>query len=151
MVTGLVIGIPYFVWHLMFWVGTHFINIKEGFTPRGLSLRDILEIPPPITEQNKDEYLEELSKIKESEDWIKKHSVENESDISENKTVQSHNISDKQVLSNFFEAIIEIFGPVILFFILLPALAIILFAFFLYELVGFHAFPFGWNIVTDKN
>ena len=106
-------------------------------------MRDILEIPPPITEQNKDEYLEELSKIKHSEDWIKKHSVENESDISENKTVQNHNISDKQVLSNFFEAIIEIFGPVILFFILLPALAIILFSFLLYELGGFHAFPFG--------
>ena len=102
-----------------------------------------MEIPPPITEQNKDEYLEELSKIKHSEDWIKKHSVENESDISENKTVQNHNISDKQVLSNFLEAIIEIFGPVILFFIILPALAIILFGFFLYELGGFHAFPFG--------
>ena len=106
-------------------------------------MRDVLEIPAPITEQNKDEYLEELSKINESEDWIKKHSVENKSSINENKIVQNHNISDKQVLSNFFEAIIENFGPVILFFILLPALAIILFAFFLYELGGFHAFPFG--------
>ena len=106
-------------------------------------MRDILEIPPPITEQNKDEYLEELSKIKHSEDWIKKHSVENEFDINENKIVQNHKINDTQVLSNFFEALFEILGPVIVFFILLPALAIILFAFFLYELGGFHAFPFG--------
>ena len=106
-------------------------------------MRDILEIPPPITEQNKDEYLEELSKIKHSEDWIKKHSVENVFDINENKIVQNHKINDTQVLSNFFEALFEILGPVIVFFILLPALAIILFAFFLYELGGFHAFPFG--------
>ena len=106
-------------------------------------MRDVLEIPPPITEQNKDEYLEELSKIKRSEDWIKKHSVENESEINENKIVQNHKTSDIQVLSNFFEALFEILGPVIVFFILLPALAIILFAFFLYELGGFHAFPFG--------
>ena len=102
-----------------------------------------MEIPPPITEQNKDEYLEELSKIKHSEDWIKKHSVENVFDINENKIVQNHKINDTQVLSNFFEALFEILGPVILFFILLPALAIILFGFFLYELGGFHAFPFG--------
>ena len=102
-----------------------------------------MEIPPPITEQNKDEYLEELSKIKHSEDWIKKHSVENVFDINENKIVQNHKINDTQVLSNFFEALFEILGPVILFFILLPALAIILFAFFLYELGAFHAFPFG--------
>ena len=31
---------------------------------RGLYLKDVLEIPPPITEQNKDKYLEDLSKIK---------------------------------------------------------------------------------------
>ena len=31
---------------------------------RGLDLKDVLEIPPPITEENKDRYLEELTKIK---------------------------------------------------------------------------------------
>tara|TARA_B100000886_G_scaffold210552_1_gene145749 strand:- start:95 stop:340 length:246 start_codon:yes stop_codon:yes gene_type:complete len=41
-----------------------------------LGLRDILEIPPPITEENKDEYLEELSKITEADDWIKRHSTQ---------------------------------------------------------------------------
>ena len=39
-------------------------------------MRDILEIPPPITEENKDEYLEELSKITEADDWIKRHSTQ---------------------------------------------------------------------------
>ena len=121
------------------------MNIKEGFTPRGLSLRDILEIPPPITEQNKDKYLEELSKIKESEDWIKKHSVENKSSINENKIVQNHDISDKQVLSNFFEAIIEIFGPIVFLFIIVPILAMVLLSImvFLDFPSGIRSFPFG--------
>ena len=108
-------------------------------------MRDILEIPPPVTEQNKDKYLEELSKIKESEDWIKKHSVENKSSINENKIVQNHDINDKQVLSSFFEAIIEISGPLIFFFIILPILAIILFSTMLfYDFPsGIRSFPFG--------
>ena len=40
---------------------------------RGLDLKDVLEIPPPITEENKDRYLEELSKITEADDWIERH------------------------------------------------------------------------------
>ena len=105
----------------------------------------IRDSPPPITEQNKDKYLEELSKIKESEDWIKKHSVENKSSINENKIVQNHDISDKQVLSNFFEAIIEILGPLVFLFIILPILAMILLSImvFLDFPSGIRSFPFG--------
>ncbi len=36
-----------------------------------------LNIPPPITEENKDRYLEELSKITEADDWIERHSTQN--------------------------------------------------------------------------
>ena len=112
---------------------------------RGLDLKDVLEIPAPITEQNKDKYLEELSKIKESEDWIKKHSVENKSSINENKIVQNHDINDKQILSNFFEAIIEVLGPLVFLFIILPILAIILFCIMLFLDFpsGIRSFPFG--------
>tara|TARA_B100001989_G_scaffold159287_1_gene114094 strand:- start:18 stop:359 length:342 start_codon:yes stop_codon:yes gene_type:complete len=112
---------------------------------RGLDLKDVLEIPAPITEQNKDEYLEELSKIKESEDWIKKHSVENKSSINENKIVQNHDINDKQILSNFFEAILEIFGLITFLLIILPILAIILFSIMLFLDFpsGIRSFPFG--------
>ena len=112
---------------------------------RGLDLKDVLEIPPPITEQNKDEYLEELSKIKESEDWIKKHSVENKSSINENKIVQNHDINDKQILSNFFEAIIEISVRTTFLLIILPILAIILFSIMLFLDFpsGIRSFPFG--------
>ena len=108
-------------------------------------MRDVLEIPPPVTEQNKDKYLEELSKIKESENWIKKHSVENESSINEKKIVQSHHINDKQILLNYFEAIIEISGPIIFFLIILPILAMILFSIMLFLDFpsGIRSFPFG--------
>ena len=41
----------------------------------GESLRELLEIPPPVTEENKVEYLQELERISEAENWIEKHSV----------------------------------------------------------------------------
>ncbi|RPG77309.1 MAG: hypothetical protein CBE08_000580 [Euryarchaeota archaeon TMED248] len=34
-----------------------------------------LDIPAPVLEENKDEYLQEISEIAEAEDWIKKHSI----------------------------------------------------------------------------
>ena len=34
-----------------------------------------LSIPDPVLEENRDQYLEELAKISEAEDWIEKHSV----------------------------------------------------------------------------
>ena len=45
-----------------------------------------LNIPPPITEENKDRYLEELSKITEADDWIERHSTQNNQH--EVKTIQ---------------------------------------------------------------
>ena len=44
----------------------------------------VLKIPPPILEENRDEYLEELSSIKQAEDWVEKHSVEDYSNRSVN-------------------------------------------------------------------
>lgn len=35
----------------------------------------MVEIPPPVVKKDKTEYLEELSKIAEAEQWIKKHSA----------------------------------------------------------------------------
>ena len=87
------------------------MNIKEGFTPRGLSLKDILEIPPPITEENKDRYLEELSKIAEADDWIERHSIENKSNQDVNKTEQQHRdvkTSFKEELPLFVQFIIDV-------------------------------------------
>ena len=36
----------------------------------------MLRIPPPVLEENRTEYLEELSEIKQAEDWVEKHSSE---------------------------------------------------------------------------
>tara|TARA_Y100000768_G_scaffold229428_1_gene173250 strand:- start:432 stop:809 length:378 start_codon:yes stop_codon:yes gene_type:complete len=35
-------------------------------------------IPPPVTKKNKAEYFEELSNLKKADEWIKKHSVAEE-------------------------------------------------------------------------
>ena len=35
----------------------------------------MVEIPPPVVKKDKTEYLEELSKIAEAEQWIEKHSA----------------------------------------------------------------------------
>ena len=104
-----------------------------------------LNIPTPVTEENRDQYLEELCKISEAENWVEKHSVEYKSSINENKIMQNHHINDKQVLLNFFEAFFEISGPIILFLIILPILAIILFSIMLfYDFPsGIRSFPFG--------
>ena len=37
-----------------------------------------MEAPPPVTEQNKDRYLEELYKFTEADDWIERHSTQNQ-------------------------------------------------------------------------
>ena len=122
------------------------MNISQYFSLKGaVVLERLVKIPPPVLKENETEYLEELSKIKESEDWIKKHSVENESSINENKIMQNHHINDKQALLNFFEAIIEISVPIIFFLIILPILAIILFSIMLFFDFpsGIRSFPFG--------
>ena len=36
-----------------------------------------LDIPPLVTEENRDQYLEDLSKISEAENWVEKHSIQN--------------------------------------------------------------------------
>ena len=87
---------------------------------RGLDLRDILEIPPPITEENKDRYLEELSKITEADDWIERHSIENKSNHEVDKTEQQHRdvkTSFKEELPLFVQFVIDV--CIFLFFIVL--------------------------------
>lgn len=39
-----------------------------------------LNIPEPVTGHNKAEYLEELSKTREADEWIEKHSTRNKQD-----------------------------------------------------------------------
>lgn len=39
-----------------------------------------LDIPEPVTGHNKAEYLEELSKTREADEWIERHSTRNKQD-----------------------------------------------------------------------
>ena len=92
---------------------------------RGLDLKDVLEIPAPITEQNKDEYLEELSKIKESEDWIKKHSAQNNGNQEEIRIIQIDNPADVKIVYWIFIAIAISVVSLIFAVYCLPALIVI--------------------------
>ena len=88
-------------------------------------MRDVLEIPAPITEQNKDEYLEELSKIKESEEWIKKHSAQNNGNQEEIRIIQIDNSADGKIVYRIFIAIVISVVSLIFAVYCLPALIVI--------------------------
>ncbi len=61
-----------------------------------------LEIPPPITEENKDQYLVELSKISEAESWVEKHSIENNGNQEEIRIIQVENSKTDNFWTKFF-------------------------------------------------
>ena len=88
-------------------------------------MRDVLEIPPPITKENKDKYLEDLSKIKESEDWIKKHSTQNNNNQEEIRVIQIDNSADGKIVYRIFIAIAISVVSLIFAVYCLPALIVI--------------------------
>ena len=88
-------------------------------------MRDVLEIPPPITKENKDKYLEDLSKIKESEDWIKKHSAQNNGNQEEIRVIQIDNSADEKIVYRIFIAIAISVVSLIFAVYCLPALIVI--------------------------
>ena len=93
-----------------------------------ISMENDLAIPPPITEENKDRYLAELSKISEAENWVEKHSVENQSAYDVNKSEQQRDAKTtfKEEPATWYEVIIDILLTLLLFFGL-PAFGLLLF------------------------
>ena len=97
-----------------------------------LSMESDLNIPPPLTEENKERYLEELSNIIEPDDWIERHSIENQSNFGVNKSEHRRDTKTtfKEEPTKFYEVIIEVvialIGFIILFFFV-PALGLVLF------------------------
>ena len=57
-------------------------------------------IPPSVTEENKAEYFEELSNIKKADEWIKKHSVKEETKGPEIKILR---VEKKEIHQNDLE------------------------------------------------
>ena len=81
-------------------------------------MRELLEIPPPVTEENKAEYLQELERISEAENWIEKHlvrSIESESidkNIPKNSTLpvlEPKSPDDKRFLSLILLSMLTLF------------------------------------------
>ena len=76
-----------------------------------------LDIPPPVTEENKADYLAELEKYREAEEWIKKHSInyaKEEVRVLNNKT------------SNLFDAFMELVSRLILMIFTYVAILLLL-------------------------
>ena len=61
-----------------------------------------LDIPPPVTEENREQYLEELSKISEAENWVEKHSVQTNGNQEDIRIIQIDNSADEK---NYFSHI----------------------------------------------
>ena len=91
-----------------------------------------LNIPPPLTEENKERYLEELSNIIEVDDWIERHSIENQSNYGVNKSEHRRDTKTtfREEPTKFYEVIIEVvialIGFIILFFFV-PLIGLVLF------------------------
>ena len=66
-----------FVWCVVLWFALLLPAALFGNWSKQskLTLSSNLDIPPPILEENKEEYLAELDKIREAEEWIEKNTV----------------------------------------------------------------------------
>jgi len=66
-----------FVWCVVLWFALLLPAALFGKWSKQskLTLSSNLDIPPPILEENKEEYLAELDKIREAEEWIEKNTV----------------------------------------------------------------------------
>ena len=97
-----------------------------------VSMESDLDIPPPLTEENKERYLEELSNIIEVDDWIERHSIENQSNYGVNKSEHRRDTKTtfREEPTKFYEVIIEVvialIGFIILFFFV-PLIGLVLF------------------------
>ena len=85
-----------FVWCVVLWFALLLPAALFGNWSKQskLTLSSNLDIPPPILEENKEEYLAELDKIREAEEWVEKNTV-SEQPI---KPVMKNNTSGGELL-----------------------------------------------------
>ena len=80
-----------------------------------------LDIPPPVLEEQEEEYLDELSQIKEAEDWIEKHSViiQSSEKVEQNlkSRAQALAVNDKNSIPNKGVSLIFGFMSILVFYI----------------------------------
>ena len=80
---------------------------------------------PNRKKKDKTEYLEELSKIAEAEQWIKKHSAQNNGNQEEIRIIQIDNSADRKIVYRIFIAIAISVVSLIFALYCLPALIVI--------------------------
>ena len=85
-----------FVWCVVLWFALLLPAALFGNWSKQskLKLSTNLDIPPPVLEENKEEYLAELDKIREAEEWIEKNKI-TEQPI---KPVMKNNTSNGELL-----------------------------------------------------
>ena len=65
-----------------------------------------LHIPPPVVKENEVEYLEELAKISEAQNWVEKHSVQDKSSQGETRIIKNDNSKNAESVFNMFLALV---------------------------------------------
>jgi len=96
--------------------GEIFYQYNENVLVRGELVMERYDyIPPPVTEENKAEYFEELSNIKKADEWIKKHSVKEETKGPEIKILKVEKKESHKINLKMKDLIISIL-LIILFF-----------------------------------
>ena len=88
-------------------------------------MRRKLYIPPPVTEENRDQYFEELSKISEAESWVEKHSVQDNTNQDEIRIYSNDNSSNEKIVIGTSIAIVWLIVALGIGFFCVPALVVI--------------------------
>ena len=84
-----------------------------------------LNIPTPVTEENRDQYLEELCKISEAENWVEKHSVQDNTNQDEIRIYQNDNSTNEKIVIGISFAIVWLIVTLGVAFFCVPALVVI--------------------------
>ena len=84
-----------------------------------------LNIPTPVTEENRDQYFEELCKISEAENWVEKHSVQDNTNQNEIRIYQNDNSTNEKIVIGMSFVILWLILTLAVAFFFVPALIVI--------------------------
>ena len=84
-----------------------------------------LNIPTPVTEENRDQYFEELCKISEAENWVEKHSVQDNTNQDEIRIYQNDNSTNEKIVIGISFTIVWLIVTLGVAFFCVPALVVI--------------------------
>ena len=83
-----------------------------------------LDIPLPVTEENRDQYFEELSNISEAENWVERHSIQHKTNQDEIKIVPNDNSTNEKIVIVISFVILWLILTLAVAFFFVPALIV---------------------------